>query len=250
MWDRVGRRHPVSRLHGWDYLGGTLLGVTRLLRLYPLLFAVHPVLALLAVNLGEIPASDAYRSLAIVTAASVVLLAGMALVARSLDKGAMLSAAYIVLFFTYGHVYSCVEGVQLGPLLVGRHRFLLGAWVVMRLAWTVWLLRAKRIPSRVKVAMQVVALTLVVFPLVPITRYEIPSGDQAGSSVPMPTPEAPLPGAGEYPDVFYIIPDAFGRSDVPKTLYRVDDTALLGYLESQGFYLATQSTSNYSQTVL
>lgn len=52
------------------------------------------------------------------------------------------------------------------------------------------------------------------------------------------------------PDIFYLILDGYGRSDILQRYYHFDNKELLGFLEASGFYLAEESHSNYSVTVL
>jgi hypothetical protein len=65
-----------------------------------------------------------------------------------------------------------------------------------------------------------------------------------------------LPGTGDpeldcsnSPDIYYIILDAYGRSDVLADLYHLDNRPFLDFLEGKGFYVANESHSNYMQTV-
>jgi hypothetical protein len=51
------------------------------------------------------------------------------------------------------------------------------------------------------------------------------------------------------PDIYYIVLDAYGRQDVLADLYNLDNRPFLDYLEGKGFYVASESHSNYMQTV-
>lgn len=220
--------------------------------LYPVLYALYPVLALLAANLGEIPISAAGRSLAAAAGAGLMLVLLLSLLARDLRKGGLLAVGYIVLFASYGHVYDQVEGVSVGPVLVGRHRYLLALWAAVAVGWTVWVLTRRRASAGLRRALQVAGLTLVVFPLMTMGRYY---GASVGASQNL-APQGIAEGVSssdsrsEYPDIFYIILDGYGRSDVLRELYEVDNTAFIEFLKSRGFYVADESTSNYSQTLL
>ena len=52
------------------------------------------------------------------------------------------------------------------------------------------------------------------------------------------------------PDIYYIILDAYGRSDVLQTTYGIDNSVFLSQLQELGFYVAECSMSNYAQTEL
>jgi hypothetical protein len=50
------------------------------------------------------------------------------------------------------------------------------------------------------------------------------------------------------PDIYYIILDGYGRSDVLKNEYGYDNSEFLNTLQDLGFYIAECSQSNYAQT--
>jgi hypothetical protein len=52
------------------------------------------------------------------------------------------------------------------------------------------------------------------------------------------------------PDIYYIILDGYGRSDVLESLYSFDNSGFINYLKERGFYIAENSYSNYNQTAL
>ena len=55
---------------------------------------------------------------------------------------------------------------------------------------------------------------------------------------------------GQDPDIYFIVLDAYGRSDVLRSLLGYDNSAFLAAMQAKGFYLADRSTSNYCQTAL
>lgn len=52
------------------------------------------------------------------------------------------------------------------------------------------------------------------------------------------------------PDIYYIVPDMFARSDAILNETRYDNVAFLHALEGKGFYIASCSRSNYASTQL
>jgi len=52
------------------------------------------------------------------------------------------------------------------------------------------------------------------------------------------------------PDIYYIIVDAYGRADILKEIYGIDNSEFLSYLGEKGFYVADESFANYPQTAL
>ena len=54
----------------------------------------------------------------------------------------------------------------------------------------------------------------------------------------------------EYPNIYYIVLDAYARADVLEDIYKYDNTEFINYLTQKGFYVAGKSRSNYCQTAL
>ena len=52
------------------------------------------------------------------------------------------------------------------------------------------------------------------------------------------------------PDIYFIILDGYGRSDILQQLYGFDNSEFQGYLEQMGFVIPENSRSNYPKTVL
>ena len=52
------------------------------------------------------------------------------------------------------------------------------------------------------------------------------------------------------PDIYFIVLDAYGRSDVLRSMLGYDNSAFVDRMRSRGFFVADRSTSNYCQTAL
>ena len=54
----------------------------------------------------------------------------------------------------------------------------------------------------------------------------------------------------EKPDIYYIVLDAYARSDVLEHYYQFDNSEFIDYLTKKGFFIPTKSYSNYPKTIL
>jgi len=52
-----------------------------------------------------------------------------------------------------------------------------------------------------------------------------------------------------YPDIYYIIPDAYAREDFLREEYHYDNSDFIRELEARGFYIAECANSNYDGTI-
>ena len=72
---------------------------------YPILFSAYPVLALMAINAGQIKLEAGWRPLVICILLSSVLFAILRRLLRDWNRAAFLSVLWMALFFSYGHIH-------------------------------------------------------------------------------------------------------------------------------------------------
>jgi hypothetical protein len=209
---------------------------------HPFLFGVYPILALYAANIDQVRAEVVLRPLIYaLLAASLLLLLSSRLV-RDMPRAALLSTLALVLFFSYGHVYSLLKGEG-----IGRHRFLLPVWLLIFIFLAWWILKRARSPEKVSLLLNGIGLAALIFPLVQIGSYAL----QAGGGRADPGVEVRLsadPAQGTSPDIYHILLDEYTRADVLQQVYALDNTDFLAELAQMGFYVVECSQSNYAQT--
>lgn len=110
------------------------------LPLHPILFCAYPILALLAHNIEQIRPLAAWRSLIIAIVGTAALFLLLLLLLRDRHQAAIICTLFVVLFFSYGHVYDYLK--QLDLLALARHRYLLPAWFALFVIG-LWLARRK-----------------------------------------------------------------------------------------------------------
>jgi hypothetical protein len=240
-------RTPFSRIK-WDRLSA--------FPWYPVLIAAYAPIALLANNLGQVEYRDSYRSILITVAAAFVLLFVARLVLRDWLRAGIATAVLIVLFVTYGHVYTAIKNYEISGVLVGRHRYLLVVWLALAVLGLWWSARRSfHFPRSLSSTMNIVSIVLLLYPSFRIVSYALSSqvpqepivmADGARTT----QHDVSLPDGLNPPDVYYIILDGYGRSDVLLKDVNYDNSAFLDTLRQMGFYVVDCAQSNYSKTDL
>jgi hypothetical protein len=110
---------------------------------YILITAIYPVMFLWVVNFDQVPGYVAPRSLVISLGFTAIVFLLVWLIVRPLQKAAIVSFVWLVLFFTYGHVFDLVGNLQVLGFVIGRHRFLFPVWLGLGALATVLILRFK-----------------------------------------------------------------------------------------------------------
>ena len=217
--------------------------------IHPFLFGLAPAMMMLASNVSQVMLSDTLRSFLASFLLTLFLLGSARLILRSWPKAALITTLLLILFFSYGHVFSMLHGLNIGPVLVGRTIVVLPAFFLLvgLGAWA--MLRRRSALDQWTQMFNVIGIFLLAAPAVSVSSYYI-RGAIIESARP---PDVPFELArtfqGEVPNIYYIVLDMRARSDVLHGIYGYDDSAFIDELESLGFYVAAQSASNYSSTL-
>ena len=222
----------------------------RLLPISALLLALYAVLALLANNIDQISGSQAIRSLAVSVLGAAAFIGAFMLAFKDWHRAALAAFLVVLLFFTYGHVYSYLKQVQIFSVLIGRHRFLIPAWIGLLLLGLYWVSKRVRDPAPISGVLNLAAGILILLPSLTIIIFLVRSRSIQPSSEPHALGDCDLaiPPNGRAPDIYYIILDAYARADDLREVYQFDNNDYLENLKGMGFFVAEWSQSNYIST--
>lgn len=230
--------------------------MSRLPALHPFLFALFPVLFLYSQNALELYYAEVpLPALLSMSLAGVVLLAGRAIY-RSWSEAAIVTSLGLLLFFSYGHLVPLLK--TSAPSILGidvaRHRYMLSTWTILFLAGAYAVFRTERELRGASGFLNVASLAMVAMSLINIGLYEVraqqqemvrPPLTQAGSAS-----DSLQPRRGEWPNIYYIVLDGYASSATLAHVFDYDNSEFDAFLRKQGFYVATQSHSNYPLTFL
>jgi hypothetical protein len=216
---------------------------------HPLLFAVYPVVAILAWNLGETQPGDGLRALVLSLAGAAAVWWLSSRILRSGAKGALLTSLIWVLLFSYGHVYDELKTASLAGVTLGRHRLLLAVWAAVLIGAAVWIVRARAVSLALTRFLNVTVSVAVLLPLIQLGAAGVNRLTSPATQTAPPIRLSP-PSDQPPPDVYYIILDAYTRQDVLSEVFNYDNQPFIQRLEDLGFVVTSQSRSNYAITKL
>jgi hypothetical protein len=211
--------------------------------------AAYPVLALMAHSLLQVAPIDGCLSLGISLALALVLLILLRLIIKDWQRAALAASLLVILFFLYGHIYIVIKGFGINGFYPFHHRTLLLIWAVVGVGG-LWFFARRPLPlDAVTSGLNITTLFLVVMPLAQILIPTLTdSRRESQMSLPVEIVQAPI--VQPAPDIYYIILDAHGRTDILKQYSGYDDSAFIKSLEGLGFYVGKCSQSNYALTLL
>lgn len=205
---------------------------------HPYLFGLYPILFLYVQNSRVTPLTEIIGPIVVVLIATALLVGLLNLLIRNLLKTSLVVSTLTLYFFSWGQL----------PVGFRHHKnvlaYLLGLAVIAAL---VSVIRTRSSLKTGTIIANRLSLALVVLQ-VGMGGWAIANRPslQALESEPIPAPSVAAP----LPNIYYIVPDGYGRSDVLADLYDYDNSELISHLRDLGFYVADSSCSNYSQTLL
>lgn len=224
--------------------------MTKKIAFHPFLFALFPILALLAYNLTEINFRVALRSMVISIFIALILFLLFSLISRNMQKAAIATTYCLFLFFTYGQIYEILQKYPILGFNLGRHRYLVVAYGLLLIVGLFWIFRKLKETTILTQILNLMGLLLLIYPVIRISNYAIHTNlmeqkisDSATTGVPL-LPKIPK----KLPDIYLIVLDSYTRADALLQDYKFDNSPFLDSLRSMGFYVAECSRANYPKT--
>jgi hypothetical protein len=240
--------------------------------LYPLLFAIYPILFLWDRYPESATGVIWYFVVSIIFGLVVIGVVGLLVFLKeknisdsTVNKIIIISSVSIILFMAFGHIFNQIYhpllAIQLEYLTNVFHKELITfTELFLIFIYTIVLLMLFRIVTtssnkklkNIKIVFLFFGSTLVVIPALSLaTKYYNSIGGNAdlraesfkGNSQHMLCSDC-------YPDVYYIILDGYGRDDILNEFYDFDNYDFIESLEGLGFFVSREARSNYSWTFL
>jgi len=216
---------------------------------HPFLFAIYPVLGLLSYNLLEVDPKVGLRPILISVVGALILFLLVRLFFRGWQKAAMMTSLLLVLFFSYGHLYTSLRADNLLGSNFGHRYLLMIDIVIFTLGLWLILTRIKDFNPPTQI-LNIIGLALLILPAIKVIPavFAPPAAQDVRTkftSVTQPlNPDASQP----LPDVYVFLMDTYMRSDYLESDFNLDTKPFQNQLKALGFYIAECSRANYFGT--
>lgn len=179
-----------------------------------------------------------------------ILLAVVWVFVRDWKVAALLVTFFLVLFFSYGHIQEAfADTARLG---YPKHRLLLPIWIAIFVVGSLLLLRFGPKLRGFTNPLNVMGLVLIILTIPNIVTHE-PITDLLSADKVSINPVPEVVGQGNLttkPDIYYITTEGYSSTRTYQKNLGYDNTPFINFLKSRGFYVAEDSSSNHSRTVL
>ena len=232
---------------------------------HPYLFAIFPIISTYSANMQELLPIYLIQPVIIITIFTTIIFLITKLIFKNWSKTGVFVSLIIGLVFSYGHVYLQISGFELSGFEIGRHVFLIIPYIVTFLIVGIYVFKTKLKFENITKILNVVAMTLILVSVVSIGIYAIENeglgiivlgkeviDQKSGIEIDVQNEKmiALVGDLQKYPDVYYILFDGYaGESSLEKD-FGFDNSNFIKLLEQKGFFVASNSYSNYPQTFL
>ncbi len=216
--------------------------------LHVLFFGMYPVLFLFGRNQRELEFGVVVLPILLIWLAGFTLVSVLSLLTRSWLRASLLASAFIVIFFTYPHLYD-VFGygkIELLGATLTTSKVTNAIAVLVTIFATAWVMRSRvSLPSLTRVA-NTTACILVVLSLVTVVTNRA-SGNESGRFSREEVGDVKGTTTEKSPDIYYFIFDRYAN-EASLTEYGFDNTPFLSSLTGEGFEVVHHSPGNYPNT--
>ncbi len=221
---------------------------------HPYLFGVYPVAAAIARNLEEIKITEAFRPLLVGLLLAIILFIVLSKFIKPIDRAALLTSLILMYLLEYGYYYRLPKTIAFLGININRHLIIGFIWIIIIVIVTCKRLWKYVRPNVVTKYMNIMSIISFFFVLRVVVLFEYsyikdPLRSWKPNMAPITTKSVNIESISK-PDIYYIVLDGYGRQDVFEELYDYDNTSFINELSNLGFFIATESRSNYVQTDL
>jgi len=220
--------------------------------IHPFLFTIFPILFLFSHNVGGgISISEIIIPSAVALGFAALLLLFLSLLLKDRDRVGIVGSIILILFFSYGHVFEIVRHWRIGSLDLDNHVYLMLVWCEMMVSGIYFFVKTPKGLENVTQFANIVAATLVVMSLGNIGFYEFSTRDVQQSEVgrhEQVFDSVGLDARSDPPDIYYVILDGYASSSTLEAIYGYDNHDFIKDLIERGFFVASESRSNYPTT--
>ena len=229
----------------------------RLTIIHPILFAAFPILSFFSFNTRELLFEEIFLSLFLVLSLTIGIWFSLFYILKNARKSAFITSLLLVLFFSYGHVYNLIDNVTIDGLDIGRSRYLLVPFLTSLVVGVYYFIRTNRKLNNATTITNFITVPLIIVAAVNIGMFYIADNENFYDDETiinyfsiMPDTESTFTKLvkSDLPDVYYIILDGYAGANSLKEFSNFDNQEFITFLNDQGFYVHSQSYSNYPET--
>ena len=242
---------------------------------HPLLFSFFPAFYVYSQNIHVLIPTELILPLLVITGGTISGFFILGKIIKNKFKVAFIITIFLILFFSYGHIYNILSDVSPENFDLAKHRYLLIIFSAILVPGIIYFLRTKRkldnatkITNVMSVAIMLIISMTVVTNLFEGNVYgsqkleyeekmlglnssqEFNLNDLFVDSSSKPIIDIQnIPVDDSFPDIYYIIMDEYASYHGLKEFFDYNNNDFINYLRLNGFFVNEISFANYPRTI-
>jgi len=208
--------------------------------LAPIFFAVSSILVLFFHNISELSLQMLIVPLLGTILFSITVTFLFSFIFKSSVKTNLFSSIFMVMFFSFRDIVSILG-----------NKTLLAAGFILILILLFFIIKktSRKLLQITKFLFLVSGLALII-PVLQITYFELTQRSLPPAISQLKIESVQDLNKDDFPDIYYIILDSYSAPRILNNSFGFNDSGFVNFLEEKGFYVATDSASNYPKTFL
>lgn len=220
--------------------------------IHPLLFAIYPILFLLSHNIYNMNSVSVVFVPAVISLlGAILLLFFLNLFIKDMRKAGIIVSLFLILFFSYGHVFFALLEGNICSSTICRHRYFITLWGVIFFSVSYLVMKLRTNLFNFTKILNAISLVLVILSIVNIGIFKYKTAflqqdtRENGTEI---VNNMSLGERAQLNDIYYIIFDRYSSVEMLDEVFGYDNNEIVKYLQRKGFYIASESSANYMTT--
>lgn len=216
---------------------------------FVILLSIFPILFIFTNNIFMVSIDELILPLTISILFSIILWFILKYILKNGRKSAIIVSLFLILFFSYGHLFIAANGVEFGIFDTSKHYYFVIPFVIIFAIGTFLTIRTKRKLDNAITIGNGIAITLILIASVNIGTYSIQNIETTSNSN-LGIFDTQNNSKSDLPDIYYIILDGYANSETLQQEYNFDNSDFINYLKTKNFVIPQNTHGNYPLTFM
>ena len=210
---------------------------------HPFLFVILPPLVIFIGNIEQLYPADLVLPTLLILIPTILLWIGFTFFFKSSTKSGLIVSLMIVLFFSYGTIFTKLNGIIVNFQI--SNTFFIFLFLGIFILGFLYCFKTKRKLNNITTILNVVVITLIAVTSTQLIGYDFNQSHIFEDDVDTSTQFRLTDSLSEYPDIYYIILDEYAGSKILNDTFDYDNSEFINFLNTTGFNTPLQTQSNY-----
>ena len=211
--------------------------------LHPFVFSFLPFLIIFIFNISQFRPIDLFFPTLLGLIPTTILWIALTFFFKNTNKSGLIVSVTVLSFFLYGHIFERFN--EIIPSWGIPHIIFLTPFLLIIIMCFSYCLKTTRKLNNVTFILNVMSITLIAVSAIPLISHDFNPQYDFNDDISISTEFVLSDNLEKYPDIYYIILDSYAGEEILNDSFNYDNDEFINFLDSNGFHILKQTTSNY-----